>query len=388
MNQSGFAKLIPVIFSGILFFTGCSRDSGSAVLTSVPETIRLDECAIIHEPEFGGIYIRKTIEEFNDLGFEFGDSVTLEFSNGYSLESLPYYNGFYTKTGEPLLVGYPGYDYIKAAISNGGDLWDIADLSDNDTAVITLEEKGKYRDIQNARDLHYTDERDDYENDAVFANFRSVKCTGINEGILYRSASPCDNQHGRAPYVDKLIKENGVGYILDLADDNDKIDGYIKSDDFDSPYFKELNDKGFVIPLSMNMDYTSDRFREGLKKGFIAIAENEGPFLVHCTEGKDRTGYFCMLLEALCGATYDEIVDDYMTTYHNYYHLDEKTDKEKYKIIIRDVLDPMIANTIGNGNSDIMTEDLSSCAERYFLDIGLDADTISRVRNKLERSGR
>ncbi len=375
--------MISAIILGILLFTGCGRSSGSAAGSSGPGIIKLDECAIIHEPEFGGIYIKKTIEDFNDLGFEFGDSVTLEFSNGYSIESLPYFNGFYTKPGDALLVGYPGYDYIKASISNGGDLWDIAALSDKDTAVITLEEKGKYKDIQNARDLHYTDDRDDYETDAVFANFRTVKCTGISEGMLYRSASPCDNQHGRAPYVDKLIKENGVRYILDLADDNDKIDGYIKSEDFDSPYFKELYDKGSVVPLTMNMDYTSDRFREGLKKGFMAIAEKEGPFLVHCTEGKDRTGYFCMLSEALCGATYDEIVDDYMTTYHNYYHLDEKADSEKINIIIRDVLDPMMINTIGNGNADIKTADLSSCAEKYLLSIGLDADTILRVRNKL-----
>ena len=133
----------------------------------------------------------------------------------------------------------------------------------------------------------------------------------------------------------------------------------------------------------MNMDYSSDRFREGLKKGFEAIAEKEGPFLVHCTEGKDRNGYFCMLIEAVCGASYDEIVDDYMTTYRNYYHLDEKTDTDKYRIIIRDVLDPMIINTIGNGNADIRNEDLSSCAQEYLLSIGSDADTVLRVRNKL-----
>ena len=54
-----------------------------------------------------------------------------------------------------------------------------------------------------------------------------------------------------------------------------------------------------------------------------------------------------MLSEALCGASYKEIVDDYMTTYQNYYHLDKKTDSDKINIIIRDVLDPMITNTIG-----------------------------------------
>ena len=84
--------------------------------------------AILHEPEFGGVYIQMTIEDFNALGFQYGDSLNVSFSNGYTLEDLPYYNGYYTATGEPLLIAYPGYDYIKAAINNGDDLWNVAGL--------------------------------------------------------------------------------------------------------------------------------------------------------------------------------------------------------------------------------------------------------------------
>ena len=56
-------------------------------------------CALIHETEFGGVYIKMPIEEFNQLGFEYGDSVTVKFSNGYTMEDIPYYNGYYTQTG-------------------------------------------------------------------------------------------------------------------------------------------------------------------------------------------------------------------------------------------------------------------------------------------------
>ena len=38
-------------------------------------------------------------------------------------------------------------------------------------------------------------------------------------------------------------------------------------------------------------------------------------------EGKDRTGYVCALLEGLCGASYNEIVEDYLITYDNYYRI-------------------------------------------------------------------
>jgi len=52
------------------------------------------------------------------------------------------------------------------------------------------------------------------------------------------------------------------------------------------------------------------------------MASADGPYLVHCLEGKDRTGFVCIVLEALMSATYQEIVDDYMLTYNNYYHID------------------------------------------------------------------
>ena len=46
------------------------------------EVLSTADLGIIHEPEFGGIYIKMTIEDFNALGFNFGDSVDIVFSNG------------------------------------------------------------------------------------------------------------------------------------------------------------------------------------------------------------------------------------------------------------------------------------------------------------------
>ncbi len=111
--------------------------------------------AITHELEFGGVYIDLSIDDFNALGFTYGDGVTVTFSNGYKLENAPYYNGYYTQTGEPLLVAYPGYPYIKACINNGDDLWTVAGLGEGDTADISLAGAGAFAAIQNARDIHY-----------------------------------------------------------------------------------------------------------------------------------------------------------------------------------------------------------------------------------------
>lgn len=365
----------------------------------------VSDCGLIHEPEFGGVYITNTIDEFNDLGFAYGDSVTVSFSNGYVLEDLPYYNGYYTQNGEPLLVAYPGYDYIKAAINNGADLWTVAGLKDDSTATITLFKRGKYADTQSARNLHYEDDRSQYESDEMFANFRSISVGNLSENILFRSASPCDNQHNRAPYVDKLIANAGVGFIVDLADTDEKLQGYIAKEGFDSPYFLSLYKDKKIIPLAMNMNFDSVKlggvvkeiliemplnlespeFRGKVARGMTAILENDGPYLIHCTEGKDRTGFVCMLLEALCGANYSEIVDDYMITYYNYYEFTEKSDKAKYDIIVKDVLDPMIRSMVGDSTVDIKSADLSGYARSYLQRSGMKNDAINALIEKLTK---
>ncbi len=343
------------------------------------ESTALTDVPVLHEEEFGGVYICCTIEDFNALGFAYGDSVTVTFSNGYVLEDLPYYNGYYTRTGEPLLVAYPGYPYIKAAINSGDDLYSVAGLQEGDTASIVLQAPGKYAALQDARDIHYTDERDDYESDAVFANFRGIRAGEIRAGVLYRSASPCDNQHNRAPYVDALMSEAEVGFILDLSDTDEKIQGYLDASDFSSPGFRALYEAGKVEPIGLNMNYSSQEFREKLVNGLIAMSEADGPYLIHCTEGKDRTGFVCMLLEALCGASCEEIEQDYMITYANYYGITEEAEKDRYDVIVENVLVPMIESLSGDQNLELWEMDLSGCAAHYLLDGGMTDEQIMQL---------
>ena len=341
------------------------------------------DVALVHEPEFGGVYITLTIDEFNALGFSYGDSVSITFSNGYELTGIPYYNGYYTDNGEPLLIAYPGYDYIKAAINNGADLWTEAGLGETDSADVSLEKRGAYLEIQHARDIHYTDEISDYPNETVFANLRNITAGRIREGVLYRSASPCDNQHNRAPYVDRQIRRIGIRSVVDLADTAAKIDGYIGKEDFSSDYFLTLYQSGGVLPVGLNMNFESDEFRTKVADALIWMSESDGPYLVHCTEGKDRTGFVCMLIEALCGASYREIADDYMITYANYYKLTERSDKERYDVIVAHVLDPMIRSMAGSADADPQSIALSVAAESFLLDSGMTAEQITALREKL-----
>ncbi len=366
-----------------------------------PKSPEYADAAILHELEFGGVYVDITIDDFNALGFAYGDSVTVTFSNGYELQDLPYYNGYYTVTGNPLVVAYPGYPYVKVCINNGDDLWKVAALDESMTVTLRLREAGKYAEIQDARDIHYKDDRSEFPSDAAFANFRAASGGLLNGSMLYRSASPCDNQHNRAPYVDALCKDAEIGFILNLADTDEKIKDYLAKDDFDSPYFLSLYEGGNVLPIGLNMNYGSADFRTKLTAGLAVMAEHDGPYLVHCTEGKDRTGFVCLLLEALCGATYEEIVADYMITYDNYYQITAEepllgipplfTDYygltsgasgARYRVIVENVLDPMV-QSLAQGDPDFRTADLSEYAKAFLREGGMSEETIQTLIGKL-----
>ena len=378
MNRGTVKTLGPVLAVCLLaaaLFAGCGAKKS--------EHLSVAGRSVMHETEFGGVYIDITIDDFNALGFAYGDSVNVTFSNGYEMKGLPYYNGYYTQTGQPLLVAYPGYPYIKACINNGDDLWTVAGLAEGDSAEITLAESGAFRAIQNARDIHYKDDRDLFESDEVFANFRSVKTAGLRENTLYRSASPCDNQHNRAPYVDALISRAGVKCILNLSDTGEKLQGYIAAEGFNSPYFLSLYEGGNVIPLALNMNYGSAEFRAKVAAGLAEMAKHEGPYLVHCTEGKDRTGFVCVLLEMLCGASYEELVEDYMITYANYYGITQADDAERYRVIVENVLDPMVRSIAGDGAEDLSSADLADAARRLLLDAGMTEAQLEALQAKL-----
>ncbi|MGN0341234.1 MAG: hypothetical protein ACI4DO_00410, partial [Roseburia sp.] len=241
---------------------GSAPELQESIADSATETTVLstEELPVIHEEKFHGAYAEITIDDFIALGFDFGDSCDIAFSNGFSLTDVPFYNGYYAKFGEPIISGYPGYPYIDICYNDVSSFWQEAGLSEDDTVVITLHEKGKYISTQEAFSLTFSNEREEFESDAIFANYREISGGRLKSGILYRGASPCDNEYMRAPYVDDLLEDSGVNFVLDLADSDENISGYCEQDDFSSEYFKSLYDNGQVAALNMATNYRSDEY--------------------------------------------------------------------------------------------------------------------------------
>lgn len=363
--------------------TSTQKSASSSTSSTASNAPVIKDWPIIHDTDFGGIYLDMTIDEFNKHGFKLGDSVDVVFSNGYKLLGIPYYNGYYTRTGDPLVVGYPGYPYIKVAINNGDPLWDVSGVSDSDTATVTVAQAGAYAATQDAFNITYTNERSDYASDEVFANFRELSGGNLRSGVAYRSASPIDNTYNRAPYVEKLMKQVSVAYVLDLSDSNEEADTLIAKDKetgVDVSCFTDLRDAGCVGMLDLPSSYPTETYAKKLAAGLVEMTKHEGPYLIHCVEGKDRTGFVCILLESLAGASYDEMQADYMATYANYYGITKESDPERYSIISNLYFDGMMLFLAGvDDGTDLRFIDFSGPARNYLLNGGMSSEQVDAL---------
>lgn len=316
------------------------------------------------------------IEDFYALGFNEGDMVTAIFDNGFIIEA-PFLDGYYVNTGDPLVRAYPGHTNIAVCI-NYGKLNEIADVVVGDKVTIMLSETDGYKVQYEIRKLERTNNRDDYASDQAFANFRNLIFGDIAEGVLYRSSSPIDPELGRSAFSDDLIEANGVTTVINMADSTENIAEHRASEDFDSPYYADLFDNNKVITLNMGLAYNSDEFAANIAKGLIFMSENDGPYLFHCTEGKDRAGFMGAMLGSLMGATKEEIVNDYMQSYHNYYGIEK--DSEKYAIITEDVLSML---KIITASKDLDNVDFKATSEAFLVKAGMTITQIATLRTKL-----
>ena len=316
------------------------------------------------------------IEDFNKLGYEYGDMVTAIFDNGFVVEA-PYLDGYYVDNGKPLVRAYPGQEHIAVCI-NYGKLNEIANISAGTKVTLMLTGAKGYLDQYEVRKLERSNDRKDYSADDVFANFRAVSGGTIAPNVLYRSSSPVNNEIGRAAYANQLAEKAGIKTIINLADSKENIEKYMADENYNSDYYAKLYKSNNVLPLNMGLAYQSDEFKNSIISGLKYMTEKKGPYLFHCTEGKDRTGFLGALLEAYMGATKEEIVEDYAKSYINFYGI-EKGDK-KYEVISQDVIGMLeyIA-----GTKDLSQANLQKGAKAYMISGGMTEEELSRLTKNL-----
>ena len=416
-------KFLAILTLLCLLLGACGVHAETAEASEEPLSVTLD---ILNRgaDAFYGCDVNISIKDFIALGFEFGDACDVVLENElyrYEFKSVPFYNGYYTKTGDPLLCGYgyaikenrgddyqytrTDYPYLRFCYNNR-EMWNLLHLTTDMKCTITMVEQGGYEYEQKlVGGLTYSKDFEDYEakngisKEEVFANFRAVKSEAIKEDVLFRSASLFDNANNRAPYVNALAKANGIDYVLDLADSQSKIDKYKEAEVWSElDYSQALLDNDQVCLMAMSAAYEGAAYQAALVRGLnSALDHNATKILFHCTEGKDRTGFVGVVLESLCGATYEEMLYDYMVTYDNYYGLTEESDKTAYDYIVELKFNDMINYLLtfdpsleaqGDGTYDLSSvtpENYATAAANLLTKAGMSEDNLQALTALLKK---
>lgn len=353
-------------------------DSAPILIASNPMAASVTG-TVVEVQKYGNLTMSTTPAEFAKAGFAYGDILTVTV--GDNTLDIPL-GSSYSDVDTGSLIVRMTEDQVIVAI-NMGNFATTYNVEVNATVKFALKEKEGYLSEYLLRQLTRTNERSDYASDEIFANFRPITTTGLKAGIIYRSASPINNEIGRAAYADKLSKAAGVQTFVNLADAKENIAGYRAADDFNSPYYAGKFDQGQVITLNMGVDLKSEDFGKKLVEGLNFIATHEAPYLIHCTEGKDRAGFTAAVIEALMGASADEIIEDYMVTYCNYYGLEKGS--EQYEAVAKSNIQASLATIICglDKDADLSKVNLAKACKKYLKSLGMTSKEIKALKTAL-----
>jgi len=163
-----------------------------------------------------------------------------------------------------------------------------------------------------------------------FGGYPTASGRGLKRGLLYRSAN-----HARATEADlAALRDLGVAVIVDLRRTVERErEPSRRWPDFAAEVI-ESDIEGFEVDWAASLvasDLSAEWFRkdgvefyrhavhapryvELFRRYFQALARAEGPVLVHCAAGKDRTGIVCALTHHVAGVSREDMFADYLLT--------------------------------------------------------------------------
>jgi protein tyrosine/serine phosphatase len=153
----------------------------------------------------------------------------------------------------------------------------------------------------------------------------------LHKGRLYRSA-----HHGRATEADlERLASLGLAVVVDLRRPDERLrdpcrrpavfGARVIETDIGGPeeaqYLKFLRTEvlteesghAFMLEEYRRLPFAPEHV-DLFGRYFQALAETDGPVLIHCAAGKDRTGLLAALTHRLAGAHPDDVVADYLLT--------------------------------------------------------------------------
>lgn len=375
MKKLRFQQLLVMMLTFCLLMISCS--------TVRPEVSIPEPAPVVVAPVYASVQgTIATVDKYGNVatdiasdtmaaaGYELGDVVTI--SVGANDIDAPFV-GTYSDVDRGAFLLRPTNGIIALAMSYDNFAGKTG-TEEGMSVTLSMAEKAGYLNEYEIRHLEKSEERSDYASDPIFANFRNVVMGKIPAGRLYRGCNPVLDD-ARAPYAAKLVEKARIRTVINLADSEESMAPNLPG----APYYRQLVNDGKVIALNMGIDFNDPAFTAKLKDGLLFMVANEGSYYIHCNEGKDRAGMVVALLEALMGATVQEISDDYMVTYMNYFNVAK--DDAKYPIIAKIITDLFIQM---NGGAPVNDANIQGVAENYIIQtVGLTADQVQTLKVRL-----
>lgn len=206
-----------------------------------------------------------------------------------------------------------------------------------------------------------------------YGDYATAAGRRLHKGRLYRSA-----HHANATDAD-LERMAGLGcaVVVDLRRPSERqntpsrrpqnwagrvIESDLGVDELEPPHITALRESGFTpegVETYMLKWYTDAPFDERhidlFGRYFEAVADGEGPVIIHCAAGKDRTGLLAALTHHAVGVSDQDVMEDYMLT-NKAARIEERAAE----------VGERIAETIGRPPSDAAIRTMLGVKENWF----------------------
>lgn len=208
----------------------------------------------------------------------------------------------------------------------------------NNLLFLEVPSKSQLEEISEASKQSFIikNQKGHFSSDYQLANFRCVTGGELKSDWLFRSYHPVTPSRGdhselkmiepiRQEAVMALAEYHQIHSVINLSDSEEALaESMITAPE---SYYHACWQRGSVhsVPVAYETVYfMSDRneplnhdelgFEDGIRRLIAVVANHEGPYLVHCRLGSDRTGVTCAFLQLLMGASKQEIAENYLQT--------------------------------------------------------------------------
>ena len=376
----GYRKAVAVVAVLAIILCGCYL-----CLPKDDEPLSISGEVTGTDPRFGDVLVNFSTDDMLEKGFRYGDYLRIQVGD-HDLKNVVFVE---SANCSPYFSFFVVNDGASAGISLFFGFMVTAEVGSK--VVMTYEGKCEGYQHLTALKTLVTDESR-YSDRMDYANFFEITGGDIAPGRLFRSYSIMRDSDvtGRSGYVDGFAEKYGIEYMIMLSYAESKVKE--APEWFKSSYGQKLVDNGSYTALNM---HPADLFNtpEKVRAMFDAIIENDGPYLIFCDLGKDRTGMMSVLLQGLCGASNDEIRESYMKAFENLYLIEKGS--ESYRAIQELTYDRLVyllahpdmggkLDLVDWTDADISGIDVASTAVAFIKGtLGLTDEQISQVREKL-----